>query len=49
MKALESQQIKTATVGEDKERMETFDVGGEGKSRAISVSVRGSYPHTPTI
>lgn len=47
MKALESQQMQKATAGEDKEKMERFDGGEEGNSRAISASVRGSYPpHT---
>lgn len=46
MKALESQRMQKAT-GEDKERIERFDGGEEGNSRAISASVRGSYPpHT---
>ena len=40
--------MKTATVGEDKERIERFDGGGEGSSRAVSATVRGSYPHIPT-
>lgn len=48
MKALESQQIKTATAGKGKERMEMFDGGGEGKSRALLVTVRRSHRHIPT-
>lgn len=45
MKALESQQMKTATVGEDKEIMERFDGGGEGNNRAVSATIRGNHPH----
>lgn len=49
MKALETQQMKTATEDEDKERMETFDGGGEGNNRAVSATVRGNQPHIAAI
>lgn len=48
MKALESQQMKKATAGEDRERMERFDgEEEEGNSGAVAATVTGSYPpHT---
>lgn len=40
MKALESKQIKTATVEKDKDRIESFD-GREGNSRAVICHCEG--------